>query len=89
MKDGERYKVVIMDLTVTAGMGGKEMIQELKKLDPEAKTIVSSGYANDPILAQFEKYGFDGMVPKPYKVEELSETLHQVIKGTITSTRKT
>ena len=89
MKDGERYKVVIMDLTVPGGMGGKEMIQELKKLDPEAKTIVSSGYANDPILAQFEKYGFDGMVPKPYKLEELAETLHQVIAGTIKNSGKT
>jgi PAS domain S-box-containing protein len=88
MKDGELYKVVIMDLTIPGGMGGKETIQELKKLDPEAKTIVSSGYAKDPILAKFEKYGFDGMVPKPYNVEELSEILHQVIAGTIKSTEK-
>ena len=89
MKDGEKFTAVIMDLTIPGGMGGKEMVQELKKLDPEAKTIVSSGYTNDPILAQFEKYGFDGMVPKPYKVEELAETLHQVIAGTIKSTGKT
>ena len=71
-----------MDLTVPGGMGGKETIQELKKLDPSAKTIVSSGYSNDPILAHFKDYGFDGMVPKPYKIEELAETLFQVITGT-------
>jgi len=83
MEDGEPYEVVIMDLTIPGGMGGKETILELKKLDPDVKTIVSSGYANDPILANFKEYGFDGMVPKPYKVEELAETLHQVIKQTV------
>ncbi len=79
MDNGEPYSVVIMDLTIPGGMGGKQAIKELKKLDPGAKTIVSSGYANDPILANFKEYGFDGVVPKPYKVEELSETLHRVI----------
>jgi PAS domain S-box-containing protein len=78
-ESGEKYAVVIMDLTVPGGMGGKDTILELKKLDPDVKTIVSSGYANDPILANYKEYGFDGMVPKPYKVEELSKTLHQVI----------
>lgn len=79
LESGERFTAVIMDLTIPGGMGGKETIQELKKLDPDVKTIVSSGYANDPILANFRDYGFDGMVPKPYKLEELSETLQQVI----------
>jgi len=81
LEEGERFAAVIMDLTIPGGMGGKEAILELKKLDPEVKTIVSSGYANDPILAHFQDYGFDGMVPKPYKIEELAETLFQVIKG--------
>jgi len=79
-ESGEKYAAVIMDLTVPGGMGGKETIRELKKLDPAVKTIVSSGYANDPIMASFREYGFDGMVPKPYKLEELAETLHLVTK---------
>jgi CheY-like chemotaxis protein len=79
-ESGERYAAVIMDLTVPGGMGGKETIREFKKFDPDVKAIVSSGYANDPIMANFREYGFDGMVPKPYKLEELAETLHQVIK---------
>jgi PAS domain S-box-containing protein len=73
------FAAVIMDLTIPGGMGGKAAIRELKKIDPEAKTIVSSGYANDAILANYREYGFDGSVPKPYKVEELSSTLHQVL----------
>ena len=76
---GEKYAAVIMDLTVPGGMGGKETVKELRKLDADIKTIVSSGYANDPILAKFNEFGFDGMVPKPYKVEELSQVLHNVI----------
>jgi len=80
LENGEKYAAVIMDLTIPGGMGGKETVLELKKLDPKAKTIVSSGYATDPILANFKEYGFDAMLPKPYEVEELAETLHRVIQ---------
>jgi PAS domain S-box-containing protein len=80
---GERYAAVIMDLTITGGMGGKEAALELKKIDPDAKIIVSSGYATDPILARYGEYGFDGMVPKPYKMEELAETLHKVLQESV------
>ena len=80
LESGEKYAAVIMDLTIPGGMGGKETVLELKKLDPKAKTIVSSGYATDPILASFKEYGFDAMLPKPYEVEELAETLHRVIQ---------
>jgi PAS domain S-box-containing protein len=79
LENGQKYAAVIMDLTVPGGMGGKETIQELKKLDPEAKAIVSSGYATDPILANFTEYGFDAMVPKPYEVKQLAETLYKII----------
>jgi CheY-like chemotaxis protein len=79
MEKDTPFDAVIMDLTIPGGMGGKMAIRELKKIDPESKTIVSSGYANDTILANYREYGFDGSVPKPYKVEELSRTLHQVL----------
>ncbi len=79
LESGQKHAVVIMDLTIPGGMGGKETIRELRKLDPEAKTIVSSGYSTDPIMANFKDYGFDAMLPKPYEVAELAETLHKVI----------
>jgi PAS domain S-box-containing protein len=82
MDGGKPYDVVIMDLTIPGGMGGKEAIVELKEIDPNVKAIVSSGYANDPILADYKKYGFTGMVPKPYKIEELSKALHEAIGKT-------
>lgn len=79
------FDAVIMDLTVPSGMGGKEAINNLLEIDPDVKAIVSSGYSNDPVLAEFRKYGFSGIVTKPYNIEELSKTLDRVRKGIPTS----
>jgi len=73
------FDIVIMDLTVPGGMGGKEAIRKLVEIDPGVKAIVSSGYFNDPVMAEFKKYGFAGVIAKPYKIEELSKTLHNVL----------
>jgi PAS domain S-box-containing protein len=75
---GAPFEVVILDLTVAGGMGGKETIKELIKIDPKAKVIVSSGYSDDPVLSNFRKYGFSGVVSKPYTIQELSIVLHKV-----------
>ena len=77
---GKPFDVVIMDLTVPGGMGGKEAIGKMRALDPDIKAIVSSGYAHDQILAKFKEYGFNGVVAKPYKIEELSEALAEVVR---------
>jgi two-component system, cell cycle sensor histidine kinase and response regulator CckA len=73
------FDAVIMDLTVPGGMGGSETLRKLREMDPGVKAIVSSGYSNDPVMAEYEKYGFLGVVAKPYSVNELSETLTRVI----------
>jgi PAS domain S-box-containing protein len=78
-ESGEPFDVVIMDLTVPGGMGGQEAIAHLRDFDPNVKAIVSSGYANDPVIADFERYGFHGVVSKPYKIDELNEVLQQVV----------
>jgi DNA-binding NarL/FixJ family response regulator len=70
-----------MDLTIPAGMGGKDAIRELLAIDPAVKAIVSSGYSNDPVMADHLAYGFKGIVAKPFVVQELSGTLHAVITG--------
>jgi len=79
-ESGYPFEVVILDLTIPGGMGGKETIQKLLKIDPEAKVIVSSGYSNDPIMAKYERYGFKAVIAKPYEIEKLSETLNQVLR---------
>ncbi|HEX3034302.1 MAG TPA: PAS domain S-box protein [Thermodesulfobacteriota bacterium] len=73
------FDAVIMDLTVPGGMGGKLAIEKLISIDPEVKAIVASGYSNDPVMAEYERYGFRGIITKPYKIEELSETICKVI----------
>ena len=77
-EDGKKIDLVIMDLTIPGGMGGKEAIGELLKIDPEATVIVSSGYSNDPVMAQYRKYGFKGCLQKPFKLEELGKVLDQL-----------
>jgi len=68
-----------MDLTIPGGIGGKEAIKDLLELDPQARAIVSSGYSNDPVMAEFSKYGFRGVVAKPYEIRELARVLREVI----------
>lgn len=82
MDEGEPFDAVIMDLTIPGGMGGKEAIQRLRRIDPHIKAVVSSGYSNDPIMSAHEKYGFKGVLPKPYDGNQLSEVLDNVIKNT-------
>ena len=78
-RSGQPFDAVIMDLTIPGGMGGKEAIQQLLRIDPQAAAIVSSGYSNDPIMADFEQYGFRGVATKPYRIEKLSWVLHDVL----------
>ncbi len=79
LKSEEPFAAVIMDLTIPGGMGGKEAIQELLKIDPNVKAIVSSGYSSDPIMSDCKKHGFVGMLSKPYKISELGKTLKEII----------
>jgi PAS domain S-box-containing protein len=78
-RSGQPFDAVIMDLTIPGGMGGKETIQQLLRIDPKVAAIVSSGYSNDPIMSDFEKYGFRGVATKPYSIEKLSWVLHDVL----------
>jgi len=77
---GSPFDVVILDLSVPDGMGGKETIGLLKALDPEVKAVVSTGYANDPAVLDFTGYGFSGKLTKPYKITDLKNILIQLIK---------
>ena len=80
-ESGQPFDAVILDLTVPGGMGGKEVIVKLLEIDPGVKAIVSSGYATDPIMSEYKKYGFSGVVTKPYNVGQMEETLHDVLAG--------
>ena len=70
-----------MDLTIPGGMGGKQSIKKLLEIEPDAKAVVSSGYANDPVISNFEAYSFSGFIPKPYKLEKLKKMLNEVLSA--------
>ncbi|MFT3869793.1 MAG: ATP-binding protein [Nibricoccus sp.] len=78
---GEPYDLVILDLTIPGGMGGREAMEKLLLIDPKVKAIVSSGYSNDLVLSNYQAHGFRGMVSKPYDPTDLSHAIDQVLKG--------
>ncbi len=73
------FAAVIVDLVIRGGMGGKEAMERLLKIDPRIKALVSSGYAVDPAVLEYEKYGFKGTLTKPYTVENLKEALRALL----------
>jgi DNA-binding NarL/FixJ family response regulator len=82
MKNNQPFDIVLLDLTVPGGMGGVEAFNQLRRLNPQVRAIVSSGYSDDPVLAQYTSYGFSGMVMKPYGIKELSQVIHDVMHPT-------
>ncbi|MDD1695538.1 MAG: response regulator [Methanoregula sp.] len=77
---GSPFDIVILDLSVPTGLGGKETIEQLRNFDPAIKAIISSGYANDPVVQDFSRYGFSGRLTKPYKISEMKTILEQLMK---------
>jgi PAS domain S-box-containing protein len=76
---GDPFDLVILDLTVPGGLGGAEIIDDLKQLNSKLKAIVSSGYASDPVMAEFEKYGFDAVLVKPYLLKEMENLIREIL----------
>lgn len=79
-KNGDPFDIVIMDLTIPGGMGGKKAVRELLAIDSKAKAIVSSGYSTDPVTANYSKYGFKGRLVKPFQMEVLKNELIRVME---------
>ena len=78
-EQGQLFTLVILDLTVRGGMGGKDALNEIQKIDPRVKAIVTSGYSNDPVMSRFKEYGFKGRLAKPFDFGELNIVIKQVL----------
>ena len=87
-ESGKPFDVVVLDLTVPGGAGGKETIQRLLEIEPGIRAIVSSGYSNDPVMANYQQFGFKAVVEKPYSINELTRTIEDVISGNDNSPEK-
>ena len=73
-----QYLFAIMDLTIPGKRGGKDTIALIRDIDNEFKVIVSSGYSNDPIMSNYYQYGFNGILPKPYRFDDLKRIIMEI-----------
>jgi CheY-like chemotaxis protein len=78
---GQPFDMAIMDLTVPGGMGGREAMRELLTIDPDAKAVVSSGYCQDPVMANYREHGFLDVLAKPYSVLDVSRALSTLLRS--------
>lgn len=76
--EGRPFDLLIIDLTIPGGLGGKELITKLIQFDPNVRAIVSSGYAEDPVMSNYQDYGFVQALPKPYTLERMQAVLDEV-----------
>jgi signal transduction histidine kinase len=72
---GAPFGTVILDLTIKGGMGGQETLEVLRRFDPGVRAFVSSGYSSDPVLTDYQSFGFSGVIPKPYTLGEIKRAL--------------
>ncbi len=79
--EGRPFDAVILDLTVHGGRGGKETVSSLKRIDPEVRAVVSSGYASDSVMTGYAEFGFSGKLAKPYTMEDLGRVIKAVLEG--------
>jgi PAS domain S-box-containing protein len=76
--EGKPFDVVIMDATVPGGMGGKDAVKVLLKVDPHARAVLSTGYANDSMLASLQELGFADVILKPYTAQDVGKVVRRV-----------
>lgn len=76
---GAPYDVIILDLTIPGGMGGREVIQSIRKDDSRVKVLVSSGDLSDPAIISYADHGFSGVLAKPYNKAALDQTIKSVL----------
>ena len=81
MKSGQRYHLVITDLSLPGDLSGHEAVARLRDIDPQIKAIISSGYDSDPIMTRFHEHGFAGAISKPYEISKLNRVVREVLAG--------
>jgi DNA-binding NtrC family response regulator len=79
-ESGDPFDVVVLDLIVPGGAGGAETVKKLFEIDSKVRAIVSSGYSNDPVMAEYRKFGFSGVIAKPYEIRSLCEIIDSLAK---------
>lgn len=78
MTRGTPFDLVIMDLTIPGGMGGREAVDKILAIDPTARVVVASGYSNDPVMAHYRDHGFVAMLVKPFRIVDLEKIIAEI-----------
>ena len=76
--DGCPFDLVILDLTVTGGMGGAQALQRMQEIDPGVVAIACSGYFDAAVMSAPGQFGFAGVLAKPYLTADLEKVLAAV-----------
>jgi PAS domain S-box-containing protein len=79
MESGQRYDLVILDLSIPGGMGGAAAMETIRRMDPAVRAVVSSGYSDDPVMSRYIDYGFHAVLPKPYQPQDLMELVRGLL----------
>jgi len=79
LEEGRPFNLLVFDLAVPEGMGGREALERIHAIDPQALALVSSGYSNDPVMSEPQRFGFASVLPKPYQVNDLARTIDTLL----------
>jgi CheY-like chemotaxis protein len=77
----ERYAdidLIVMDM-IMPGLSGGETFDRLKRINPRAKVLLSSGYSINGQASQIMERGCDGFIQKPFNLQQLSAKLRQIL----------
>ncbi|MBP7829894.1 MAG: response regulator [Kiritimatiellae bacterium] len=80
-QSGRPFRVAVLDLTIPGGKNGVEILKDLRRLDPNTKAVIASGYATDPVMATYREHGFSGVVTKPFRLAELARVIAQAARA--------
>ena len=77
---GTPFCLIIMDLTISGGMGGVKASKIIREMDQSIPLVVASGYSDDAVMSDYESYGFSGKLIKPFSLDDLRKTISSVLK---------
>lgn len=85
-KAGEPFSIVITDYTMPE-LTGDKLVSSLRETYPAFKAIISTGYADLPVAVNYKEYGFDGVLQKPYTIEDFLKVLDSVVSEITNGTK--
>ncbi|MCA9703482.1 MAG: response regulator, partial [Methanolinea sp.] len=80
-ESGRSFDLLILDLSVPGGMGGLETMKVLQEINPDVAAVLSTGFSDDSKVGDLRQLGFRGVLPKPYRIDDIRELLGELVPG--------